>query len=92
MIYLNFSLSNPFAKGDWQNVKCWSTLVSKHKAVEAEVLKDNQGLIDLSFRATMRRDHAGAEIGIGLWKYSILLKFYDIRHWNYENNCWEKCE
>lgn len=88
MISLSVALHNPFAKQDWDNVKCWSKLLTKHKAVEAEILRDNQMLIDVSARISIRQDHAGAELCVGIWKYSVSIKLYDTRHWDNKTNAW----
>jgi len=89
MIYSGITLSNPFAKQDWRNVKSWAKLISKHKGVEAEIYRDNRMLIDMSLQITARQDHAGAELCFGVWKYSVSVKFYDTRHWDTEKNCWQ---
>jgi hypothetical protein len=37
----------------------------------------------------MRQDHAGSGLEIELLGWSIDYRFYDDRHWDYKNNCWE---
>jgi hypothetical protein len=35
------------------------------------------------------KDHAGWNFEIGLFGGIFVLSYYDTRHWDYENNCWE---
>lgn len=87
-------IKNPWAKCDWDDVYCKSALLTKNKAIEFEILKDNQMLVELDLRVDYRMDHAGFTFGVGLFKYSIYCKFYDIRHWNGKKGNWENgdCE
>jgi hypothetical protein len=38
---------------------------------------------------TTKCDHAGTALELGLFGYDIALTFYDSRHWDYKNKCWE---
>lgn len=35
-------------------------------------------------------DHAGLNIDISILTFNILFSYYDIRHWDYDNDCWVK--
>lgn len=45
--------------------------------------------IEISF-SLVGEDHAGLHLGFGLFGYTIYFDINDSRHWDYENNCWEK--
>lgn len=92
MGHIGVTLNNAFAKPIWDNVKYWSKLVAKYKGVEVEILRDNQLLVTVSLDVRMRCDHAGVELCLGLFGYSISFKYYDTRHWDYENNRWQVYE
>jgi hypothetical protein len=40
------------------------------------------------FNWTVRQDHAGLDIDLGLFGYNIHFNFYDNRHWNSEEGRW----
>ena len=82
MIYFSFALSNPFSNR-FANLYCKSWQVAKHKTVELELLKDTT-IIDFMIRITARQSHGGADLGFGLFGYSVSLCYYDNRHWNKE--------
>lgn len=37
----------------------------------------------------MRQDHAGFGFDFELFGWNIYYMFYDDRHWDYKNGCWE---
>lgn len=88
MINLSFILSNPFST-TFSSVyeKSGKTWIP-HKFWEFNVYKTSH-LIDFTISYTMRQDHAGFETFIGLLGWSVEFRFYDSRHWDYENICWE---
>ncbi len=90
MINIQFNIRNPWSKR-FANLKCWSWQVSKHKAIELEILKTTD-IIDIHFAVTHRQSHAGFEFEMGLVGYNIHFMFYDVRHWDIENNRWEEHE
>lgn len=90
MIYFNFNIRNPKWTERFTNVKCWhgSTFV-KNKYWEVEIIKcDN--ILRIEFEFTIRQDHAGINLELGLLGYEIHFTLYDNRHWDYENNRWTK--
>jgi hypothetical protein len=89
MIYVNFNLRNPKWGDRFKNIKCWAgeTLI-KHKYWEVQVIKcDN--LFRFVFEFTTQQDHAGVNLELGIFGYEVHFIFYDNRHWNNENKCWE---
>lgn len=92
MISLSFNIKNVFyRKTNFKNLFNWSKLISKYKVFEIEVCRYNYFLLDVSISTCCSgSDHAGPEVEIGAFGYSMSLKIYDTRHWDYENNCWEE--
>jgi hypothetical protein len=86
MIHINFALSNPWGK-DFKNLWNRSGTIVRHKAWEAEILRNRQ-LIGFHISYTIRQDHAGLSLEIGLFGYSISFQIYDTRHWSYKRNGW----
>ena len=88
MIYLSFSLSNPFSNRYtcvYENSgKTWNP----HKFWEFEIYK-NSSIIGFAFDLTMRQDHAGFSFGFELFGWGVDYRFYDSRHWIVEIECWE---
>jgi hypothetical protein len=87
MIYINLSLINPWSdrfEPKWS----WSKLISKYKAIEVEFYRSNT-VAEFECRLRHREDHAGLALGLGLFSYTLRAQFYDTRHWNYADNCWE---
>lgn len=90
MMNLSFSLSNPFSRL-YRSKTLYTTMLTEFKCLEIEYSRDNT-IIDFWFRWTFRQSHAGLMIGGGLLSFSLYVTLEDIRHWNYDNNCWEKYE
>jgi len=87
MIHISFRLDNPWSKS-FDNLWNRSGMITQNKAWEAELLQTQQ-LIGFQLSFTVRRDHAGLDLEVGLFGYSISFKIYDTRHWDYQNACWE---
>jgi hypothetical protein len=88
MISFSFNLRNPFVdrfKNLWN--RSYDTLL-KNKCIEIEVIEDDC-LISFRFSWTIQQDHAGLDLEMGVLGYQLHFNLYDMRHWNYENNCWE---
>jgi hypothetical protein len=90
MIYINLTLRNP-----WSD--CFEPLISRggklstNKAWEIEVYRSDT-VAEFETRLTVREDHAGLSLGLGLFSYTLRAQFYDTRHWNYEKKAWEVYE
>lgn len=46
-------------------------------------------VIGHSFNWDWKRDHAGVHIDVTLFGISFAATLYDVRHWDYEKDCWE---
>lgn len=93
MIYLNLNLRNPWAKDDFfKSIKTWfgRTPIS-HKYWEIQIIRC-YNLLRFEFELSIRQDHAGLNLELGLFGYEIHFTIYDNRHWDYINNRWEKYE
>jgi len=88
MIFLSFSLSNPFSNRYTcvyeKSGKTWNP----HKFWDLTICKSSS-IIGFTFDFNTRQDHAGSGLDIGLFGWNVEYRFYDCRHWDYENNCWE---
>lgn len=91
MINLSFNLFNPFSNRFEVVYETSGKTWNPHKFWEFNVYKDNS-IIRLNFKFTIRTDHAGFGFDFDLLGYGIDFRFYDHRHWDYENNCWEVYE
>jgi hypothetical protein len=92
MISLHLSINNPWAKENFKNLFCRSGPITKHMAWEFEITRHNYTLAEFSTRYTVKQDHAGFNLELGLFGYSMHFQIYDGRHWDYTNNCWEVYE
>ena len=67
-------------------------LVTKHKALEMQLMRDGS-LIGFELDTTWSgRSHAGPRLSIALLFHRFDITFYDKRHWNYDANRWETPE
>jgi hypothetical protein len=87
MIYLNLTLRNPWSDR-FEMIRSWAGRLSIHKAWEVEIYRSDT-LAEIETRFTIREDHAGVTLGLGLFSYTLRAQFYDTRHWNYEKKAWE---
>ena len=88
MINFNFSITNPWSDR-FSNLWCRSYATPfKHKFIELELTKCST-IISFKFNWTVRQDHAGLAAEIGLLGHCFDFNFYDSRHWDDENKCWE---
>ena len=87
MINLDFTINNPFSDL-FEIVASTSKLLTKYKAVEANMYR-TATIIKLSLAYSIRRNHAGLQLEVGLFGYNFELHFYDTRHWDNKNKCWE---
>ena len=88
MIYINFSLQNPWSDR-FENVWCCGyNTPFEHKFIELELIKYSS-IISFKFNWTVRQDHAGLAAEIGLLGHCFCFNFYDSRHWDSTTNSWE---
>lgn len=91
MISFNFNIRNPWSER-FKNIWCRSFKTPfKTKFIELEIYKDSS-ILSVNGNWTIRQSHAGLDIELGLLGYCFNFKFYDSRHWDYENNRYETYE
>ena len=88
MINIIFKIDNPFTDR-------FANLFNRHgnlftnKAWEFEILKVNN-LLNFQLQYTIRTDHAGLRLELGILGYELGFTIYDIRHWDYETNSFKR--
>ena len=89
MIYFNINIRNPLWWDRFRNIKWWhGSTPFKNKYWEVQALKTDN-LLRFEFGFTTRQDHAGVNLELGLLGYEMHFTFYDNRHWDEDNNCWQ---
>jgi hypothetical protein len=89
-MYVNFSIRNFFnTKKDFKSYFFWHKKISKNKHFEMECITDSWHMFSVEFKIGFREDHAGVRIALGVLGFETYLQIYDIRHWDYERNCWD---
>lgn len=79
-----------------KNQKCWSTKITKNKAIEVEtyqkeVEEDNRiKTWQLTLKRMERVSHGGLSIVFEGPVRFFEIRYYDIRHWNKEEGRWMK--
>lgn len=87
---IKIELTNPFSKR-WETIYYKSSpppSKGKHRVWEVQAFKDNT-VVSIALRWTFRTDHAGIELGLGLFGYSIMFSSNDTRHWDNDINAWK---
>lgn len=95
MFRLNFEISWPvkhkqateFGFGDF----CRTFKLSERKYFEIQAVKFDHEFTLLKFDLNVSiwgHDHAGVNLEVALFNYTLILNLYDNRHWNYEENRW----
>jgi hypothetical protein len=87
MIYLNLNLRNPWADR-FKNVKYCYGRITEYKHWELQIIRTNNWF-RFEFQYTIRQDHAGIGVELGLLGWELHTSIHDSRHWDYENKCWE---
>ena len=87
MIYFNLTVHNPWSD-QFRPVVAWAGSLFKHKAWEIEIYRSDT-VVEFESKFTLREDHAGLSIGLGLFSWTLRAQIYDSRHWNYEKKEWE---
>lgn len=89
MMLLHFAISNPWHKGTFKSLYHKSWLFKNSKAIELQSTHYDYDFLEVMANLTFRQDHAGLELNLCIFGYSINFRFYDTRHWNYEKGAWE---
>ena len=75
-------------------MSCKNINLSKNKSIEIQLdlfPRDDVSIFKYEFRANQKTDHAGIGLFIEIYKFVYFrIQFYDHRHWDYENKCWQK--
>lgn len=72
----------------WKNLYNKSWKVSRYKAIEVQLMRDTE-LLGFCINLRTKGDHPGFRFSLGLLFLKFDFQFYDSRHWDYENNCYE---
>ena len=91
MIHINFSVDNPWKRSRFYYLGNINGQLTENKAWEIEQYLSG-GIVEFEFNFTIRQDHAGCELSLGLLGYNIHFNLYDRRHWNTDTNSWKKYE
>ena len=97
MIKLWIALQNPFKCSDFKNYWDKSIPVSTNKTLEMQVTHYAWNWLELNVDLNWYgSDHAGPSIEVCLFGYTLNVKVYDNRHWDYKAHDWvkydESCE
>ena len=91
MMNFNLWLRNPWSN-KFNNLWCKSySTPFENKFIELQIYKDFT-LMSFMINWTIRQSHAGLDLEIGILGYCVHFNFYDSRHWDDKNNCWETYE
>jgi len=62
---------------------------NKTLEVQAEFWKEEDSTwFEFHFEWSKKRDHAGLDIRIEIWRFGFYFSICDNRHWDYEKNQW----
>jgi hypothetical protein len=86
MFYLNLTINNPWSDR-FEIIRAWGGKLFKHKAWEIEIYRC-ETIAELETRFSIRTDHAGLTVGLGIFSYALRAQLYDTRHWDYNTNNW----
>ena len=91
MIQFNFRVTNLWGSERFQTFRHCSGRITQNKAWEFNLYRSNE-LLAVECSYTVRRDHAGFNLIVGLFGYTAEFYIYDVRHWDYKANCFTKGE
>ncbi len=81
MIYYSFRIRNPYSDR-FQHAVTKQGIVTQNKAWEFNVYR-TATVLAVRVELTMRRDHAGLRLEVGVLGYDVEFQIYDVRHWDY---------
>jgi hypothetical protein len=91
MIHINFSINNPWRWPKFHHSGNIHGKITKNKSWELEYYRCSN-IVEFNFNFTVRQDHAGCELTLGLLGNNIHANIYDRRHWDNETNSWKEYE
>jgi len=96
MFRFYFALKNPFkrARIEQKDYIEYDRKITTNKSVEVQFSRwEAYNIFEFSFDTIwFGQDHGGIGFDIEVLGYYFSAKIYDIRHWDYENHCWEEYE
>lgn len=91
MIHFSLRLIIPFIKGRFINLFHKTGKLTRNKSWEIECCYYSKTLLEIDFNLQFREnDHAGINLILCLFGYSVNIMSMDNRHWDFDNNCWKK--
>jgi hypothetical protein len=89
VISLHLNISNPWSNR-FEPIGCYfGNTLFEHKCWEVELNKNND-IVGITLRITTKQSHAGIFLAISILGFEAIFNCYDTRHWNDQDNCWEK--
>ena len=90
MIEFRIAVKSPFRKENFKNIFSKTVQLSRNKFFEFEIIRYKRYLFEFNLDINWRgQDHAGPNLEIGIFGYSVCVRIYDSRHWNHIKNTWE---
>jgi len=73
-------------------MKCLNFRMAKNKSLEIQcgTFADVRTIFEASFKVNKKEHHAGARLCLEILGWHFIVAFYDHRHWDFENECWEE--
>ena len=90
MICINLTIRNPWSDC-FEHVRAWSGQLSKNKHWEIECYR-SATVVEVECGFTVRTDHAGLTVGLGLLSYTFRAQVYDNRHWDQKLNAYTQTD
>ena len=87
---IRFEFAANFGKQAFTSGKSWVRSLTKNLTAEVELHRTNLGNLSMCFRFSTRCDHAGLTLDLSALSWNFVLNIVDNRHWDYQNDCWEK--
>lgn len=87
MIDININIRNPFSNRFSTLFYLGNTFGKSHKAWEIQAIRTSN-VLTVELRYTIRQDHAGLWVALGILGFEISGHIYDTRHWDDANDCW----
>jgi len=64
--------------------------ITKNKSWELQIANMADTIFNLTISWTHKCDHAGFRFNLEIYKFMFEFNLYDNRHWDYDNNDYEK--